>query len=423
MRVGTGVARGVLLYWRVILMSSEPTSISELVQVLFKEGKRRALTLSVIFSTVAVLALVLGLMMPKKYDASALIIIEADAGFKPLGDSHGAGPSIADQTAVINQIVLGRKVMREVLVFGHWVKPPPAHVDPREEERLLDKLRGHLKIDNIKDEFVRVSFSDNDPKRTYEVANKVAEIYLRESDAGKERQSREAYDFVDRQVAQYSAELTDIQEKVLARYRADGGKTTAPQQHDAATPKPKPQKGKLSDDELTELRAEQAHLQAQVSRKTPAAVKATDARAEEQARARVVQLRGELDKLSATFTDEHPDVKRVKRELAAAQEDLDRAEQLVADREASSQVTAKLDDEMTSVARARLDEVSRKISAADGGSGRTPSSVTPSRGPEIPSIPRCAASDATRRCRRCCVATRRRATRTTRCSAVATTPR
>ncbi len=86
--------------------------------------------------------------------------------------------SVADQTAVINQIVLSRKIMREVLIFGGWVKPPPARQpDPREEEeRLLERaLRNHIKIEVTRDEMVRVSFSDNDPQRTYQVANKLAD--------------------------------------------------------------------------------------------------------------------------------------------------------------------------------------------------------------------------------------------------------
>ncbi|HEY1587518.1 MAG TPA: hypothetical protein VGH63_17595, partial [Polyangia bacterium] len=340
-----------------------------LAKLLMKEGKRRILMLSGIFSAVALLALGVGLMLPKRYDASALILIEADAGFK-LSEGH-SGPSVADQAAVISQIVLGRQVMREVLAFGGWVKPPPARLDPRQEEQLIAKLRSHIKIETQRDEMVRIGFSDSDPKRAYEVTNKLAEIYLRESDAGKERQSREAFEFVDEQVKQYGAELTDMQQKVLDRYRSDGGKTTpAP-----SVAKSSSSRKVVTDQELAELRAEQAHLQAQVSRKSAPAARTTDAHAEEQARARVVQLRAELDRLLATFTDEHPDVKRVKRELATAQEELDRAEQASADREASSQLAAKLDDEMTAAARQRLEDVQRRLG---GDSVRTPT-VTPVR--------------------------------------------
>src|SRR5436190_7989345 len=142
-------------------------------------------------------------MMPKKYDASTLILVEANGAMKPLLEGRAVASNIADETAVVNQIVLGRKIMREMLVFGGWVPAPPAkQPDPREAERLLTRLRSRIKIDS-KDDFVRISFTDNDPKRTYLVANKLADIYLRESMAGKERESREAFEFIDKQVKEY----------------------------------------------------------------------------------------------------------------------------------------------------------------------------------------------------------------------------
>src|SRR5439155_20774014 len=78
------------------------------------------------------------------------------------------------------------------------------------------------------------------------------------------------------------------------------------------------------------------------------------------------QLQNELDKVSVTLTDEHADVKRVKRELAGAREELKRAEEATAAREAARDAASQLDDDVARAAKARLEDVQRRIAAATG---------------------------------------------------------
>jgi polysaccharide chain length determinant protein (PEP-CTERM system associated) len=359
-------------------MTADPTSLRGIVGVIAKEGRRRLLTLTALFSVIALIGLGMALLTPKKYDASTLILVEANNIIKPLMEGRAVSTSVADQTAVVTQIVLGRRVLRELLMFGGWVKPPPARQpDAREEERMLRDLRASIKIESTRDEMVHISFSDSDPQRTYKVANKIAEIYLRESQAGKERESREAFEFIDKQVKEFGDKLGDIHEKVLAQYSGQAAKQLTAAPAPQAEPKGRP---KISADELAQLRTEEAMLETQISRKpvAPSAAARNEQHNEEQLRARVAQLRGQLDQLTTTFTDAHPDVKRVRRELAGANAELERAEQASATREASSQLAARLDDDVARAAKSRLEEVRRRIAIATntpirtGSSGRVP---------------------------------------------------
>src|SRR4029079_2422335 len=135
-----------------------------------------------------------------------------------------------------------------------WVKPPPARQpDPRQEDELLKKLKAHIKIEVTREEMVHIAFSDSHPVRTYKVANKLAEMYVHESDAGKERESREAFEFIDKQVKDYGNKLSDIHEKVLAQYRGEVPKAATPER--APTPQPpvaRPSKPKISAEELAD---------------------------------------------------------------------------------------------------------------------------------------------------------------------------
>jgi protein tyrosine kinase modulator len=353
-------------------MTAHSLPTGELLGVLLKEGRRRVLMLAVMFSVLALGALAVTLVLPKRYEASTLIVIDENELIKPLVEARGGKSNISDETTILNQIVTGRKVLREVLLFGGWVKPPPARQpDAREEESMLKQLRSRIKIENTRDEMLRITFSDSDPKRTYQVANKLAEIYLRESQAGKQRETREAFEFIDKQAKEYGDKLADIHQKVLAQYRGDADPTPTPTPAVDDDAKKAPARPKLSADQLADLRAEAALLETQIARtKTPAAAPKIDTRAQEQLRQRVSQLETELDKLRTTFTDEHPDVKRVQRELAGARSELDQAEHGVAEREAAARAaalaTAQADDDVARAARARLEDVRRRISAATG---------------------------------------------------------
>ncbi len=341
-------------------MIIDPTSLGALL----KEGRRRIILMAGLFSAVALIGLAVALLLPKRYDASTLILVEGNTIIKPLMEGRAVPTSVADQTAVVNQIVLGRKVLREILVFGGWVQPPPARQpDRREEERMLNKLRSHIKIETTRDEMVHISFSDSDPQRTYKVANKLAEIYLRESQEGKERESREAFEFIDKQVKEYGDKLGDIHQQVLTQYM---GKIAKPASAVVPDPARRPPRSKISAEELAGLRAEEALLETQIARKPAAAAASarTDARAEEQLRSRVLQLQGQLEQLTTTFTDEHPDVKRVKRELASASLELERVELAASNREAAAKLDALRDDDVARAAKARLEDVQRRIAAA-----------------------------------------------------------
>jgi len=349
-------------------MTPSGNSIGDLLALLLKEGKRRIVLLTAIFSVVALAVLGVGVIMPKRYDSSTVILVESSNIVKPLLDGRAVPTGITDQISITREVMLSKRIMREILTFGGWMDPPP---DPREEERKIFRLRSRIKIESMREELVRISYRDTDPQRCFKITNKLAEIYMRESSAAKTRESREAFDFIDKQVKEYGEKLTDAHEKVLAYYRGVDPRvappTPAPAPNGTPTPPPRPTGPKIPAEELARLRAEEATLTAQLGRKpaTPTTPRA-DNRAEEQFRQRVVQLEIDLQRLRTTYTDEHPDVRRLTRELANAKEELRRAEQARLDGEKAAAATNALDDQVTAAARARLEEVQRRIAAATG---------------------------------------------------------
>ncbi|HEY2728754.1 MAG TPA: hypothetical protein VGK52_02365 [Polyangia bacterium] len=345
--------------------------LRDFFELLIKEGKRRLLPLTILFTVVALLSLAIGLLTPKRWDAATLIIVEVDNVIKPLMEGRAVSSPVTAQTALVGQVVLGHKVLRKLAVEAGIM---PTRISPQDQEQLLNHFRSRIKIDNKSDEIIRIAYSDTDPKRAARITNLIGKTFIDESNTLKAAESREAFEFIDKRVKEYGQKLTEAHQKLLDYYRgvstrpAPGARVAGAAGAAAAaaeTPAAVPAAGRLTPDQLASLRIEAATLEAQLGRKSQAAI-AQDNRNEEQARARVTQAQADLDKLVGTFTDEHPDVRRARRELASAKDDLRRSEQARADLDKARAAAAALDDEVAQAARARLEQVQQKIAAATG---------------------------------------------------------
>jgi capsular polysaccharide biosynthesis protein len=340
--------------------------------LMVREGKRRLLPLTVMFAVVALVVLGIGLVMPKKWDAQMTIIVDSDDVIKPLMEGRAPMTKPQTQLALVQQVVLGHKMLRQ-LAFDSGLMP--VRTSPQDQETLLSALRNRIKIDSKTDEIVRISYSDNDPRRAARITNLIGKTFIDQSAQLKTSESREAFNFIDNRVKEYGQKLTDAHKKLLDYYRgestprAPGAKTAVATTGGDAKPAPTrgggPAGTRLTPDQLASLRVEAATLEAQLGKKSQAAI-LQDTKNEEQAHQHVAQAQSDLDRLLATFTDEHPDVRKARRDLAVAQAELRRAQEARLEVEKARAQTARLDDEVAQAARARLEEVQAKIAAATG---------------------------------------------------------
>jgi polysaccharide chain length determinant protein (PEP-CTERM system associated) len=341
------------------------------------------LLVAVLFSVVASGGLVVGLLLPKTWECSALLVPDSTA-IKPLMEGRTAGGAGDTQLAIMIQAVQTRKILSEVLAFGGLLNHK---LLPQEEEVLLAKLRSHLHIESTREGMIRISYRDDDAKRTFLVTNKMVEMMIREAANAEETSSRETYQFVDRQVKEYADGLSVAHEKLLAYYRSQGTAVAATETDGSTEETPRSRHGtdgnqtpRMSIEELARLRAEEATLMAQLSRvRAPAPSSEESRRAEEQLRARVEQLRFEYEHLASSYTERHPDVVRKGNDLDAARADLRRLEAAHLESAKAGAATLALDDEVTGAARARLAEVRALLAPA--------SSRSPRRRPSSPARP------------------------------------
>ena len=283
-------------------------------RILYKEARKRIVPLTAIFTALALLAVVGGqFLVPKNYSAEVTILAQDSDIIQPLLEGRAVSTGVADRAGMARQIIYGRKVLSEVLETGGWTADNPT---PVAQDRLMEEVRNRLVITSPRPALVQISYRDNDPERTFRVTDALGSAFIRETLATKERESREAYEFIDKQVQEYHRKLTDA-ERNLQDYRsrnadAQPGSATDVNTRIAAL------RGQVEETRMSLLEQEsrEASVTAQLSGES--AVTSVQTR-ETLYRTQLIELQAELDRLLLNYTDRHPDVTRVRHQMGDIQ--------------------------------------------------------------------------------------------------------
>ncbi|RZA20399.1 MAG: hypothetical protein EOP93_06010 [Lysobacteraceae bacterium] len=283
-----------------------------------------------LFTVIALGALALGLFMPKQYTSSATILVEEGNIIGPLMEGRAVPTGVTNRASIAKEVAFSRKVMQEVLRVGGWMQGNP---DALAQDRLIERITGRTSISNPRENLIEISYTDSDPQRTYEVTRRFGDLVIQESLATKERESREAYEFIDSQVSAYHLKLTQAEGKLEAYRRANPDARPGIDTDVNARIGELRRQVETSRMDLLDLHSQEAALQAQLSGESEiSAVQTRDG----QLRARAAELQAERDRLLLNFTEQHPDVIRVQHQLADLDQELRREDNRRATRLAES---------------------------------------------------------------------------------------
>lgn len=298
----------------------------ELLVVLYKEARKRIVAIAATFAVVMLLTLVIGLMViPRNYTSSTTILAQESDIIQPLLEGRAVPTGVSDRAGRARQIVYSSRVLERILEVGGWTE---RELTPLQRDKLMEDIRNNTTVSAPRGDLVQIDYRDTDPERAYRVANAFSSLFIEETLATKARESRDAYEFIDKQVKEYHAKLTGAEQN-LQDYRS----RNADAQPGSATD---------TNTRITSLRSqvEQSRMQLleQESREAAIADQLSGESAVTAVRTRenlfntqLIELRAELDRLMLTYTERHPDVVRVRHQI----EDLQRA--LAAEQQRSAQ--------------------------------------------------------------------------------------
>ncbi|HMM68392.1 MAG TPA: hypothetical protein PKC03_15765 [Dokdonella sp.] len=302
-------------------MNTEMAPITEMLPQFPREARRYSITLSLIFAIIALAGLAVGILWPRTYVASTTILAQSSDIIQPLLEGRAVATGVIDRAGMARQVIFNRKILQDALTVGGWDKERPS---PIMQDRLMEQIKDRTTISSPRPELIQITYRDSDPHRTFAITQRFAEKFIEESKATKERESRDAFEFIDSQVQDYHAKLTSAEEGLL-KYRSEHADAQPGSATDAnariGALRTQVEQARMN---LMEQQSRESALIAQLSGESE--VTAVQTRAGLY-RAQLIELQSQLDRLLLTYTEQYPDVVRTRMQMQDIQRQLTAEEQ------------------------------------------------------------------------------------------------
>lgn len=268
--------------------------------------------------------------MPNIYEGKSRVYVDTDSVLRPLLQGIAIDSSTMNDVDLMTRTLFSRPNLEKV---AHVADLDLTAKTPDALDQVVEGLRQQTTITEEGRNLFTVAYRDTDRSEATKVVQAFLNVFV-DSNVGNSRQDMTtARTFIDQQLVEYSREL-DAAEKRIADFKAQNV-GYLPGENNYAT------KLEAAREDLTTTQAniedtQQQHtaLQKQIA-STPQSVEtlssgpssfgagplaAGEGGSAIEPNLRVMQLQQKLDDLRQTYTDEYPDVVRLKKELAQAKQ-------------------------------------------------------------------------------------------------------
>ncbi|WP_395793395.1 XrtA system polysaccharide chain length determinant [Aquimonas sp.] len=291
-----------------------------LLPLLLSEVRRHGVLLLVGFCLIALTFLGVGIVMPRKYQSVSTILAGEANIIAPLMEGAAVPTGVTDRARIAREVIFTRNIMGQILDAGGW---SATVTEPLARERMIEEIKQRTRIDSPGANLIRISYTDDVPERAFQVATRYADLFMSQSLEAKERESREAFEFIAARVEEYHQKLTDAEQR-LKEFRSANLDARPGSDVDVRTRIAEVRSQiETARTNLSELQMRETALTGQISGE----VEIADVRSRSsQFRARLGELQAQLDTLRLDYTDSYPDVVRVRHQMEDLQAALQREE-------------------------------------------------------------------------------------------------
>jgi polysaccharide chain length determinant protein (PEP-CTERM system associated) len=291
-------------------------TLEQLRDILWLVGGGRWTCLGVAWA-VALLACLVIVFLPSRYESTARIYADTDGMLGPLLKGITVETDLTRQLDVMQRTILSRPNLERVIDRSGLASRAP---DPVARERLLDELRSGIRVTSQGWNLFTVAYRDRDPSAAQRVVAALLEIFVATNLGVSREQLEVARRFIDEQIAVQGRALDEAERKLADFQKRYAGALPGEQGYFASLQDVRRQIAEIRRD-LDGARAEQAALQRQLAG-VPATVSAARAAASGLGEGRRIAdelalLRRRLAELKARYTERHPDVLATEEAIAA----------------------------------------------------------------------------------------------------------
>lgn len=274
--------------------------------------RRRASYMSWVFAMALLIAVVTAFVIPPEYRATGTIMVETPQVLDRV-ESRAAQNDLDERINVIKQRVMTRESLLQIINKYSLFKESTGELTTSE---LIDKMRSRIAVESIGSSHrnqpaiaFTISFEDRSPEVTLQVANDLVSLFLDWNIKLRTEGAMETTEFLSQESEKLKAEVDRLEEKIRVFKRQNN--ENLPEQLNLRTSMLARAENDLysverdirsGNEELRSLEAELAAAKHGISDDPSQTLQA---------------LKAEYTKLSAIYTESHPDIRALKRKIDA----------------------------------------------------------------------------------------------------------
>ena len=282
-------------------------TLDEMGPLLAREASARRGSLLAIFALVSLVFLVLAFFWQKKYTSYTQLSVDDTRVVAPIVGAQTATSS--DQAQIAREELFSNEILERIL---DEVDRGDGPLSPVERERAKQDIINNTDVYNIDNLLLEITYWDPDPRVAFETTTLFADLFLARAMKSSTEETSDAFDFITNQVETYRNKLEDAEARLESFRSQYPGVSTAG--------------GVLTDDRVVELQRELESTQLQFAQadqrrrsleRELSSESSTIARDYETSRIadQLAQFQAEIDVLRLNYTDDYPDIVRLRQQM------------------------------------------------------------------------------------------------------------
>jgi polysaccharide chain length determinant protein (PEP-CTERM system associated) len=276
--------------------------LSHLPTEILREIRSRKWLVFICFALVSFAVLGAGFVWPYQYRSGVTIFVDDQNIIGPLMQGSAVTTKISEQTSTAKQTLSNRDIMMRIATDPQIFGEGAGNASPEALEGRIAALRANMDVRPRAGSYFEITYRSESPLEAFRIAQRLGQLFISESSQRKREESRNAYDFIDKQVKGYENQLASV-EKRLQEFLSENREGT--ESEGSKRMGSLKAQLELAELEKAETQARVNSLQAQLSGIDPTVRQGQTADAYQN---RISQMESQLDDLRLKYLDTYPDI-------------------------------------------------------------------------------------------------------------------
>lgn len=265
-----------------------------------------------LFALVSFAVLAVGFIYPYQYRSEVVIFVDDSNIIRPLMEGSAEITEIDDQASSARELLYSRRVLEKLTESDRIFPDDVESYSTERMEALYERLRSGISVNPQGKSYFTIRYQGGEPQRSYLIAQRLGQLFLEETNRRKREESRNAYEFIDRQVESYEEQITQTEEELRAFLSRNVEGTEDEANNRMAQIRNDIESAEL---ELEELQAQERSLEEQIETLPSAVAEGGAGSGDGGLTERINRMEERLDELKLRYEDSYPDVASLERQI------------------------------------------------------------------------------------------------------------